>query len=83
MDPKHRRLPERRLITFENKTWWMICGPKLSTNTGMWRTKSKKELSEETEMSPTMCYVRCQRIPWFGRIVRGNDNNTVKAVMPW
>lgn len=59
----------------------MTCGPKLGTNTGLWRRKFNKELLEDTGMSLIKCYTRGQRIQWFGRVMRGNDDNTVITVM--
>jgi hypothetical protein len=47
----------------------------------MWRRKFNKELIEETEMTPIKYYIRCQRIQWFGHIMRGSDNKIIKTVM--
>jgi hypothetical protein len=48
----------------------VICGPKLDTNTGMWRRKFNKELREETKITPIKYYIRGQRIQWFRHIMR-------------
>ena len=74
---------ERRLTTFENRIWRMICGPKLDANTGMWRRKFNKELIAETEMTPIKYHIRGQRIQWFGHIMRGSDMKIIKTVMSW
>lgn len=74
---------ERRLTTFENKIWRMICEPKLDENTGMWRRKFNKELIEETEMTPIKYYIRGQRIQWFGHIMREGNDKITKTVPSW
>jgi hypothetical protein len=76
-------LIERRLTTFENKIWRVICGPKLNTNTGMWRIEFNKELIEETEITPIKYYIRSQKIQWFEHIMHGSDNKIIKTVMSW
>ncbi|KAE9525796.1 hypothetical protein AGLY_014022 [Aphis glycines] len=42
---------ERKLRTFENKIWWVICGPLYDNEKGTWRRKYNKELQEEMEMA--------------------------------
>jgi hypothetical protein len=76
-------ITERRLTTFENRIWRMLCEPKLDANTGMWRRKFKKELLEETKMTPIKYYIRGQRIQWIGHIMRGSDVKIIKTVMSW
>lgn len=52
---------ERRLTAFEIKIWRMIYGPKLDTNTGMWKRKYKREIKGEEEMAPIKYYIKGQR----------------------
>lgn len=61
----------------------MICGPKLDTNNSLWKKKFNKGLLEETGMYLIICYIKGQRIQWFRRVMRENDDNTVKTVMSW
>lgn len=46
--------------------------------------KDKQKIARGlTEMTPVKHNVRCQRIQWFWRVVRGNDDNIIEEVMPW
>ncbi|KAF0762399.1 Reverse transcriptase domain-containing protein [Aphis craccivora] len=42
---------ERKLRTFENKIWRVICGPMYDNEKGTWRRKYNKELQEEMEIA--------------------------------
>jgi hypothetical protein len=53
---------ERKLRTFKNKVWRVICGPLYDNDKETWRRKYNKELQKEMKMSPVVNFVRRQRI---------------------
>lgn len=53
---------ERRSNIFENHNFRIIYERKLDTNTGMWRRKINKKLTEETGITPIIYYPSDERI---------------------
>jgi len=48
----------RRLRTFENKIWRMICGPVRDTRTNEWRRKFNEEVQDELGLAPVTSYIK-------------------------
>jgi len=74
---------ERRLRTFENKIWRVICGPVYDNRTGAWRRKFNRELQNELELASVTSFISGQRIQWLGHVMRRNEEETVRTVLEW
>ena len=74
---------ERRLRTFENKIWRIICGPVYDNRAGAWRRKFNRELQDELELAPVTSFISGQRIQWLGHVMRRNEEETVRTVLEW
>lgn len=48
---------ERRLRTFENKMWRIICGPVYDNSIGAWRRKFNWELQGELVLAPVTSFI--------------------------
>jgi hypothetical protein len=48
---------ERKLRTFENKIWRIICDPVYDNRTGAWRKKFNRELQDELELAPATSFI--------------------------
>lgn len=74
---------ERRLRTFENKIWRIICGPVYDNRTGVWRRKFNGELQDELELAPVTSFIIGQQIQWLGNVMRRSEEETVRKVLEW
>jgi len=74
---------ERKLRTFENKTWRVICGPVYDNEKGKRRRKYNKELQEEMEIAPAVSFINGQRIQWLGHMKRRSEDDISRVVLEW
>jgi len=72
---------ERKLRTFENKIWRVICGPVYDNEKGIWKRKYNKELQEEMEMASVVSFIRGQRIQWLGHMWWRSEDDLNRVVL--
>ena len=74
---------ERKLRTFENKIWRVICGPVYDGERGTWRRKYNRELQEEIEMTSVVNFMKGQRIQWLGHMWRRSEDDINRVILEW
>jgi len=74
---------ERKLRTFENKIWRVICGAVYDNEKGTWRRKYNKELQEEMEMVSVVSFMKGQRIQWLGHMWWRSEDDINRVILEW